>query len=71
MLQVEVFRTNVVEKWQAERIACKLIEKFPDHSIHFDLEDREKILRVEAKGINQEKIISVLADSGFSCEVLD
>lgn len=71
MLQVEVFKTNINESWQAERITKKLLECLPDHDVHFDLEDHEKILRVEASVIDKNSIISVLTTHGFICETLE
>jgi hypothetical protein len=70
-MKVEVFRTNVSERWQAETITGRLMEHFPDHNVHFDLDDWEKILRVEASDIDNARIKAILSDSGFTCEILE
>ncbi|TND09012.1 MAG: hypothetical protein FD123_1866 [Bacteroidetes bacterium] len=67
---IEVFKTNVSEPGQAQLIAGKLQERFPAYRVHFDLEDCDKILRIETTGINADEIISILHASGFRCEVL-
>lgn len=43
---------------------------FPEGNINFDLEDCDKILRVENAKIDVEKIIDVLHESGYEIEVL-
>jgi len=38
--------------------------------INFDLEDCDKILRVEGENILNEKITGLVTESGYQCEVL-
>jgi hypothetical protein len=71
MNQVEVFKTNVSESWQAQQLKEHLQTAFPAYDIHFDLEDAEKILRIEGSSIPAEKIILAVQNSGFDCAVLD
>ena len=68
---VEVFKTNVQQNSDAEEIIESLSRCLPDYKINFDLEDCDKILRVEARNINLEEIIKLLACSGFNCEQLE
>ncbi|MBV8388641.1 MAG: hypothetical protein JO080_02450 [Mucilaginibacter sp.] len=68
---VEVYKTNVTRKIQAKRILDVLSEQFPMFSINFDLEDCDKILRVEGKNIPQEKIARLVIENGYQCNVLD
>ena len=52
---VEVFKTNVQEADESDKIILKLLEHFPDSQINFDLDDCDKILRFEANLIETEK----------------
>jgi hypothetical protein len=67
---VEVFKTNVNEVEPSEKLIRQLVIHFPGSLINFDLEDCDKILRVEAENIVSEKIIKILNANGYSCEVL-
>jgi hypothetical protein len=68
---VQIFRTNIQEVDDAYEIIQKLLEQFPTYLINFDLEDCDNILRVKGKDISLEKIISVLHNNGYQCDVLD
>ena len=67
---VEVFKTNVQHREVAEQLVSILRVRFAFSKINFDLEDCDKILRVEAKQICVETIIEILSTHGFECEVL-
>ncbi|MDB5030862.1 hypothetical protein [Mucilaginibacter sp.] len=67
---VEVFKTNVAEVRLSELLIQQLLNHFPDSRVNFDMEDCDKILRIEAEAIIPEKIIEVLNANGYSCEVL-
>ncbi|MEO8823520.1 MAG: hypothetical protein ABI366_08080 [Ginsengibacter sp.] len=67
---VEVFKTNVHEVEKSNIIFQKLQKHFPGNQINFDLEDCDKILRVEGTNILSEKIIEMLKEEGHSCEIL-
>ncbi|HVS93846.1 MAG TPA: hypothetical protein VHE59_17535 [Mucilaginibacter sp.] len=68
---VEVFKTNVRGKRQAKVLLNILSEHFPLFRINFDLEDCDKILRVEGDGICQERIAELVAENGYACDVLE
>ncbi len=69
---VEVFVTNIEEPVLAARVVKLLLEYFPDHRINFDLNDCDKILRVEAVGaIKTDTVISVVRSAGFLCHLLE
>ncbi|MEO5570624.1 MAG: hypothetical protein ABIT08_00745, partial [Bacteroidia bacterium] len=57
---VEVFKTNVEKPKEAKILISKLAGHFPKHKINFDLEDCDKILRVEGKNISPEKIVELM-----------
>jgi hypothetical protein len=68
---VEVFKTNVRSIRKAKLIVQKLEEEFPAYKINFDLNDCDKILRVQGKNILQEKIIQMFIQENHQCKVLE
>jgi hypothetical protein len=68
---VEVFKTNVKEVKLSELLIQQVLNHFPDSLVNFDMEDCDKILRVEAAAVVPEKIIAILNANGYSCEVLE
>ncbi len=68
---IEVFKTNVEETVQAKKIINILQEHFPGNRINFDLHDCDKILRVEGKSFCADKIMNVVAENGFICDILE
>jgi len=70
-MQVEIFKTNVQAVSESHKVTGKLLECFSDYQIHFDLNDCDKIMRVEAKIIDRERIIANLECFGFTCEILE
>lgn len=67
---VEVFITNVQSEEKANSILHELEVLFPDYVVNFDLEDHDKILRVESKNINTEHVIEMLNKKNINCEIL-
>lgn len=67
---VEIFRTNINEPIHANAMAVTLRKYFPESGITFDLEDCDKILRIEAARIPATKIIEILKANGYQCEIL-
>ncbi|MEJ7779071.1 MAG: hypothetical protein WKF68_05740 [Daejeonella sp.] len=70
---VEVFKTNVEDPDDACRIIEQFSREFPDYQANFDLEDCDKVLRVECRRevIDCENLISLLGNSGFKAETLE
>jgi hypothetical protein len=68
---VEVFKTNVKQRAQAAGLVTALLRTFPMHCINFDLDDCDRILRVEGDNICITTIIQLLHIHGFICEPLD
>ncbi|PBQ31094.1 hypothetical protein CNR22_04700 [Sphingobacteriaceae bacterium] len=68
----EVFKTNVQHSAEAKLLARFIEWDLPDCEASFDLEDCDKILRVQSQGafLNREKIISLFNHLGFTAEVL-
>jgi hypothetical protein len=67
---VEVFRTSVKKKAEAEKIVNALQKEFSGFKINFDLQDCEKILRVEGENIPVEEIIRLMESRNHPCTVL-
>jgi hypothetical protein len=68
---VEVFKTNVSKVREAKMLVGKLEKHFPAFKINFDLDDCDKILRVEGKNISAVKIIAIVSSLNYHCKVLD
>ncbi len=69
---IEVFKTNVAHEDQALMLLEQMHMTFPGYKINFDLEDCDKILRVESpfERINPSSWIELLRSYGFECETL-
>jgi len=68
---VEVFKTNVQKKAQRKMLLCILSEAFPSCKINVDLSDCDKVLRVEGDNIEALRIMILVKEFGFRCEILD
>jgi len=67
---VEVFKTNVQEESAAREIVQLLLERFPMYAINFDLEDCDRVLRVEGSAIDSELICTIVEQANVQCCVL-
>lgn len=68
---VEVFKTNVPDSASAIQITEVLYRHLPSGRVSFDLEDCDKILRVETERLIPEEITGILEERGYICEVLE
>ena len=68
---VEVFKTNVQRKTQSKMLLSILSEAFPSFKINFDLSDCDKVLRVEGDNIEALRIMILVKENGFMCEILN
>jgi hypothetical protein len=71
MGMIEVFKTNVETTSDASNMVQMLLQYFPGSRINFDLQDCDKILRVEGKDFSAEKVVLLLKQNGFHCSILD
>ena len=67
---VEVFKTNVAEAGQANELVSLLQQHFPSGRITFDLEDCDRVLRIESNNVNSERVISILGEKNVACSIL-
>ncbi len=51
---IEVFKTNVDNAPEADKVLRLLAHEFPDFKVNFDLEDCDKILRVKGTFIDPD-----------------
>lgn len=68
---VEIFKTNVQKKTQGKMLLRILHEALPSLKINFDLSDVDKVLRVEGENITASRIVILVKEHGFKCELLD
>ncbi|WP_295653043.1 hypothetical protein [uncultured Mucilaginibacter sp.] len=69
-MEVLVFKTNVTSKKKVSMIA-PLLTSFPTiRHWNFDLQDCDKVLRVEATGLQPSSVERLLLAAGFDCEEL-
>jgi hypothetical protein len=68
---IEVFKTNVNNRTDANRLVEAIHKLCAEHMANFDLEDCDKILRIKsAREVYADDIIGLLEDYGFNAEVL-
>ena len=68
---IEVFKTNIQELSQATRLIALLLNHFPDTKINIDLHDCDKVLRVEGRNFVPARIMMLVRENGFMCNVLE
>lgn len=68
---IEVFKTNVETMNDADNLVQMLLYHFPGSRINFDLQDCDRILRVEGNDFCSETIMQLMKNRGFHCSVLE
>lgn len=69
-MEILVFKTNVTSKKKVN-IVAPLLTSFPSiRHWNFDLQDRDKVLRIEAAGLSPNLVETLLITAGFHCEEL-
>jgi hypothetical protein len=64
---VWIFKTSVSTETQVEALASDLDISIGNVKWNFDLQDCDRILRIEANRLNSEKVISILQSRGYEC----
>ncbi len=69
---VEVFKTNVEDSSHADVLVDQIHKTYTHYRANFDLEDCDKILRVECKisEIEPSPLIILLNEFGYDAEIL-
>lgn len=72
MPTVGVYKTDVDDESAARSIVTAIRQQLPDCDANFDLEDCDKVLRVESLNgrVNESKIINILHNYGYQIERL-
>jgi hypothetical protein len=70
-LCVEVFRTNIPNTEIADKVVRILQTLFQPHRINIDLDDCDKVLRIEANHINSSEVIDAVYRLGYTCQVME
>jgi len=70
-MEVLVFRTNVSSKRKVSKVKPLLTSVTAIKQWNFDLEDCDKVLRIEATGLNTGYVESLLHTAGFHCQEMD
>jgi hypothetical protein len=69
---IEIFRTNITEESDANKVLAKIHSAFPGYEANFDLSDCDHVLRVRSREtlICTSTIISLINSFGFIAEIL-
>ena len=70
-IMVEVFKTNVQKETDTKYIITIMNREFPNYKVNFDLEDCDKILRVEGVDLEVDNIIDYMNCLGYICMKLE
>ena len=68
---VEIFKTNIQKESDCDYVIAVIQNQFPDYKINFDLEDCDKILRIEGVDLQYDNIVSQVCDLGYTCVRLE
>jgi hypothetical protein len=67
---IEIFKTNVGDKNLADLLVILLQKAIPDCFINFDLEDRDRVLRISGNREVSGLVIKTLRESGVDCRLI-
>jgi hypothetical protein len=75
---VEVFISDIQNTVQAKLISTAILNGYNELKITVDLNERHlafpcghSIVRVEGDNINADKILAIVRNEGFNCEILE
>lgn len=69
---VEIFKTNICDEHLAHTIVSELNLMYSDYLINIDLEDGDKVLRVESRGeIDVSGVIAFGNEKEVQIELID
>ncbi len=68
---VWVFKTTVQQNKEAEQCKVLLQSLYPDARITFDLEDCDKVLRIDNAHLSISQVKAILQQLAFTCEELE
>jgi hypothetical protein len=68
---IYIFKTSVKTKNQANKLRPYINEILPNEKWTFDLEDCDKILRIDSEKNKVLKVLDILKSQEFYCEELE
>jgi tRNA G26 N,N-dimethylase Trm1 len=68
---IEIFKTNVTDKQASKKVLHLLENSYPHLKINFDLDDCDKVLRIQGSYFSPNLIIELLLKMGYSCERME
>lgn len=68
---VEVFKTDVQEVAESDVLVQELLVHFPSTRITFDIDDCDRVLRLQGSSISPSRVVEILAARGYLCDLLD
>ena len=70
-MQVEIFKTNINTGQEARLILTQLKQSLPGLRMNFDLDDCDRILRVEGALIEPAIVVEIIKENGYHCLKLE
>jgi len=70
MKRIDLFKTNVENREQAAQLKAALVAMMPETLIHIDVDDCDKILRLENNDLDAAAVIRLVENAGFTCKIL-
>jgi len=69
---VEVFKTNVTSKRVAKTILEEIGLHQPEYKCNFDLDDCDKVLRIEnsSGNVDANLIFKIVTNNNYNCSIL-
>ncbi len=71
LIEIEIFKTDVKDAEDSNRVVKRLTTLFPESKINFDLDDCDRILRIEGRDFTAMQIKETVKELGFDCELLE
>lgn len=70
-MAIEVFKTDVGDPGLAAELKTALLHRFPGCRINFDLQDCDRVLRIEGNDFNAETVLQLLRSKGLACSLME
>ena len=66
-----IFKTNIMDEYDVEKIALLMTEEPRIKKWNIDLQDFDKVLRIEAHHLQEHEVITSIRKAGYRCEELN